>query len=284
MIGEAELRRWAGTWGIDPMIVDLDYVLGCFLASLYEQVDAEIFRFKGGTCLRKCYFGDYRFSEDLDFTARPGIGPKVLERLIMAALTHAQKQWQIDFDVAPVRVEQIQDEYGKESYQVRVYYRGPLRRGGAARAIRIDVNSDEILTFPAVDRSLIHPYSDHTLLKGMLISCYDLHEVLAEKIRAITGQRHYAIARDLYDIAELLQRHETDRDTLARVLPAKLEIKGISAGPVDLAQWEERKPDYAADWQRNLIYLLAPQMETDFERVWLAVTTLLQELNDHMNR
>ncbi|WP_353616855.1 nucleotidyl transferase AbiEii/AbiGii toxin family protein [Cytophaga sp. FL35] len=25
--------------------------------------------FKGGTCLRKCYFPDYRFSEDLDFTS-----------------------------------------------------------------------------------------------------------------------------------------------------------------------------------------------------------------------
>jgi predicted nucleotidyltransferase component of viral defense system len=26
------------------------------------------FIFKGGTCLKKCYFEDYRFSEDLDFT------------------------------------------------------------------------------------------------------------------------------------------------------------------------------------------------------------------------
>ncbi|WP_134089972.1 nucleotidyl transferase AbiEii/AbiGii toxin family protein [Olivibacter sp. XZL3] len=25
--------------------------------------------FKGGTCLRKCYIPDYRFSEDLDFTS-----------------------------------------------------------------------------------------------------------------------------------------------------------------------------------------------------------------------
>ena len=26
--------------------------------------------FKGGTCLKKCYFETYRFSEDLDFTLR----------------------------------------------------------------------------------------------------------------------------------------------------------------------------------------------------------------------
>lgn len=26
--------------------------------------------FKGGTCLKKCYFETYRFSEDLNFTVR----------------------------------------------------------------------------------------------------------------------------------------------------------------------------------------------------------------------
>jgi len=25
MIGEAELRRWAARWSVDPMVVDLDY-------------------------------------------------------------------------------------------------------------------------------------------------------------------------------------------------------------------------------------------------------------------
>lgn len=31
---------------------------------------AETWIFKGGTCLKKCYFETYRFSEDLDFTVR----------------------------------------------------------------------------------------------------------------------------------------------------------------------------------------------------------------------
>ena len=75
MISEAELRRQAARWQVDPMVVNLDYSLGWFLAAFYsnEKV-AEQLRFKGGTCLRKCYFADYRFSEDLDFTVLPG-GP-----------------------------------------------------------------------------------------------------------------------------------------------------------------------------------------------------------------
>ena len=28
----------------------------------------ELLVFKGGTALKRCHFGDYRFSEDLDFT------------------------------------------------------------------------------------------------------------------------------------------------------------------------------------------------------------------------
>lgn len=42
--------------------------------------------FKGGTCLRKCYFEDYRFSEDLDFTAiNPDfvLDKKLLDKIMM---------------------------------------------------------------------------------------------------------------------------------------------------------------------------------------------------------
>jgi predicted nucleotidyltransferase component of viral defense system len=31
-------------------------------------------RFKGGTCLKKCYFADFRFSEDMDFTPEGSAG------------------------------------------------------------------------------------------------------------------------------------------------------------------------------------------------------------------
>ncbi len=57
MIAEAEIRRYAAQWGVDPMVVDLDYTLSWFLAALYGTTkSADLLRFKGGTCLRKCYF------------------------------------------------------------------------------------------------------------------------------------------------------------------------------------------------------------------------------------
>lgn len=68
MIVQREIIDRAKTWRVPPDTVDKDYVLGHFLSAFVAYYgDALIF--KGGTCLRKCYFENYRFSEDLDFTA-----------------------------------------------------------------------------------------------------------------------------------------------------------------------------------------------------------------------
>ena len=39
--------------------------------------------FKGGTALKRCYFGDYRFSEDLDFTL---VGPLSFEEVVQGLI------------------------------------------------------------------------------------------------------------------------------------------------------------------------------------------------------
>ena len=69
MILQKEILEKANAWKVTPSTVDKDYVLGHFLSSFFNfENNRELFLFKGGTCLRKCYFPDYRFSEDLDFT------------------------------------------------------------------------------------------------------------------------------------------------------------------------------------------------------------------------
>ena len=69
MIHRREILDIAGTFGLRPQIVEKDYVLGWALAGIYQPLAlAESRIFKGGTCLKKCYFETYRFSEDLDFT------------------------------------------------------------------------------------------------------------------------------------------------------------------------------------------------------------------------
>ena len=49
-------------------VLERDYCLAWFLAALAESDLKPVLAFKGGTALKRCYFEDYRFSEDLDFT------------------------------------------------------------------------------------------------------------------------------------------------------------------------------------------------------------------------
>jgi predicted nucleotidyltransferase component of viral defense system len=57
--------------GKPQFVLERDYALSYLLAGIatVPELGASLV-FKGGTCLRKAYFPGYRFSEDLDFTAR----------------------------------------------------------------------------------------------------------------------------------------------------------------------------------------------------------------------
>jgi len=69
VIDRRELLAVAANLGLLPNVVEKDYVLGWLLAGIFNHPAlAETWVFKGGTCLKKCYFETYRFSEDLDFT------------------------------------------------------------------------------------------------------------------------------------------------------------------------------------------------------------------------
>lgn len=69
MVRREDLVAIADATGLTPPVVEKDYVLGWLLQGVYRHpMLREQWVFKGGTCLKKCYFETYRFSEDLDFT------------------------------------------------------------------------------------------------------------------------------------------------------------------------------------------------------------------------
>ena len=71
MIDRGEILEAASSFSLLPNVVEKDYILGWILAGINAHEGlAESWIFKGGTCLKKCYFETYRFSEDLDFTLR----------------------------------------------------------------------------------------------------------------------------------------------------------------------------------------------------------------------
>ncbi len=72
----------AGGRRIPEAVLERDYCLAWFLVGLSRSSLREHLVFKGGTALKRCYFGDYRFSEDLDFTLAGDLSFKsILSRL-----------------------------------------------------------------------------------------------------------------------------------------------------------------------------------------------------------
>lgn len=68
MISQSEISKFAAAKIKQDKVIEKDYVLTWILIGLADSSLKDILAFKGGTALKKVYFPDYRYSEDLDFT------------------------------------------------------------------------------------------------------------------------------------------------------------------------------------------------------------------------
>ena len=232
--------------------------------------------FKGGTCLRKCYFPDYRFSEDLDFTATKYLSANDVQLWIAKSVEWINDQDGPDFRIQPIRFEIVDDDYGSESYQAGIYYRGPLRWGGSPRTVKLDITRAETVFLPLQEKQIIHSYSDQASFLGAAIPCYCLEEIIAEKIRAVGGQRRFAVSRDLYDIYHLVSSG-IDLEAVKQILPDKFKARGLSLAAVDMKIIEQRRFEFEKDWERRLNYLVINK-GLGFEVVWKYVLNVLDEI------
>lgn len=124
-------------------------------------------------------------------------------------------------------------------------------------------------------KSIIHKYSDVEELPQVKLQVYSLEEMLAEKLRAISGQRRYAIARDLFNIKYLLTT-PVNVEKVLKSFRRKCEIKGIKVKDINIEELKKRKQDYEVNWKNNLEYLIPENMTILFEDAWLASMNLLE--------
>jgi predicted nucleotidyltransferase component of viral defense system len=229
MIDRREILDAASTFRLLANVVEKDYVLGWLLAGINAHDDlSESWVFKGGTCLKKCFFETYRFSEDLDFTLKD---EAQLDENFLQATLQDVVAWVTDQSGLTIPPDQLEfDIYtnprGRLSCQGKVAYRGPISpTSGGWPKIKLDLTADEKLVLPAVRREVFHPYTDRPE-EGFWISCYAYEEAFGEKVRAL-GER--TRPRDLYDVVNLY-RHVDTRPSAAvlhDVLQQKCAYKGI---------------------------------------------------------
>jgi predicted nucleotidyltransferase component of viral defense system len=266
MIGRQEILEFAREVGLDPNVVEKDYVLGWMLAGISRHPRArDTWLFKGGTCLKKCYFETYRFSEDLDFTLLDGshVDEASLREIFAEITEWVYGESGVEFPEAARAIEIYINPRGNRSAQGRVGYRGPMQRQADLPRVRFDLTNDERVVREGVRRRVHHPYSDEPE-GGIDVLAYCFEEVFAEKLRALTERQR---PRDLYDVVHL-HRHETgaDRAAVREVLRAKCEFKGIAVPTFEMIRSSPQHAEMRADWQQMLAHQL-PELPP-FDSFW----------------
>jgi predicted nucleotidyltransferase component of viral defense system len=256
VIDRRELLATAANLGLLPNVVEKDYVLGWLLAGIFNHPAlADKWVFKGGTCLKKCYFETYRFSEDLDFTLTDDshLNVDFLVATFREISAWVYEQTGIELPPDKVYFEVYQNRRDRPAGEGRISYRGPLApSSGDLPRIKLDLTVDELLILPPVDRPVSHPYSD-TPESGIMARCYSYEEVFAEKVRALAER---ARPRDLYDVINLFRHDEFHpaAPVIHDVLAKKCTFKGIPFPTV--AALSRLREELEGDWAVMLTHQL----------------------------
>jgi predicted nucleotidyltransferase component of viral defense system len=200
MLTQVQVRRFAHESGIkDLQVVEKEILLTYLLQLLAETGFLREVAFKGGTCIRKTWFGAKgRFSTDLDFTS------------VVAGKTADDAVMQLaDLMSAPFHDIQFGLDLGDKgwyeagdgvSWGSEPHYRHAWGEG----TIKLQVSNREVPTLPPDDRSQLEvSYFGLLPFRPSAIPCLRIEEILAEKIRA-TYQR--AKPRDIWDLDQFANR------------------------------------------------------------------------------
>ncbi len=252
MIPKAELMAAAEESELLPTTIEKDHALGWILFGIARHPILGQWVFKGGTCLKKCYFDTYRFSEDLDFTLPDDMTADDIADGLRAVADRVSHASGLEIPADGVEVEQSVNKQGQVTFQARIAFRGPLALPRQSRQrIKFDLTHHELLGGTPAHRPVFHPYSDMPQPPA-LVRCYALEEILAEKTRALVQRA--GRARDVFDLVNIGRNFRDHVDVgRARDLAArKFAFKGLT-GPTPEGILSAIERDVlATDWENAL--------------------------------
>ena len=241
-------------------VLERDYCLGWFLAALSLSDLKPVLGFKGGTALKRCYFGDYRFSEDLDFTLLEEISLDEILRRLDAVYRGVHYGSGITF----VFDRQDRQQHAN-SYTFYLKYTGPLPAGND---VKVDITVRERLVFPLEDRAVHRGYDEFTdLPEDRSILVYSLKEIVTEKVLALMDRARNE-PRDLFDLWHLTSNEGIELDHLIDAIRQKLDFRGKDCMGIEKAILQ-KEARLKALWSARLAYQMShlPAFEVVFRAV-----------------
>jgi predicted nucleotidyltransferase component of viral defense system len=281
-IKQKEIQEIAERFGVPANTIDKDYVLGHFLNELFQRVWAKNnFLFKGGTCLKKCYFDHYRFSEDIDIT--------VINKAFILKKADIQQVCNAIFEKTGIafkilKFEEVPSQDIFMGWDCKICFWGanhlqssrPVFGKDCHTFIELEIRIHEKIIFDSEIRKLIHPYSDNGGI-SVMIPCYSIHEILAEKMRSLI-QRNRGEARDYYDLWYIKNSvAEINWQLVKQAFLEKCNFKNIAFTGVNDFFKESRLKQVESTWHGRLSHQLPKSMRIDMK-------TAIEELIDFFNK
>ncbi len=265
MIKPVEIQQKAREIGVRDQQIEKDYILSWILKGTahHEQL-SKIIVFKGGTVLKKIYFEDYRFSEDLDFTL---LNNEIINEQIFDWFNEIFEYVKEEANIPLAIIDKNEHEDGGINFYIS--YTGPLGGIGSNKKVKVDISKSEQLEYAPVLKDVIVGYSD---IKEHLLLCYSLEEILIEKMRTVMQRMQ---ARDFYDIWFLLEQHGMDAAFHMKEFEKKCAGKKLNHADFQ-KKLAERLPQYKARWKNSM----SEQIKDlpDFEQVEREVQRHLKKL------
>jgi predicted nucleotidyltransferase component of viral defense system len=231
MIPGEEIKEFARDLGVPTSTIERDYAQSWLLEPLSENLEMV---FKGGTSIRKLYLGNYRFSDDLDYTLLDDYSRDSIQEKVYDAVQNSKYKSGVPYEDS-VKVDEVTN-----GFRAFIGFR-ILNLRGYPINIKLDLTSkeNEIIKLEPIVLPLINPYSDSLNVR---VLSYQLPEILAEKIRSLFQRTR---PRDLYDVWRL-SKLELD---VTKILRDKFEFKGIA---FDLRDLDARQGDFVNSWESSL--------------------------------
>lgn len=274
------LESTSAQTGFPLLLLEKDYYLTILLSKINTLSQDLIF--KGGTCLNKIYYSYYRLSEDLDFTLK--LSPDNPSRTIKRKLFKPIKETILSYVQAfGMRIHDLDNIGHNQSSQYIIYvdYDSEVLEKPQTIKLEIGLRFNPLLPTrnKKINHKFLHPFTQEPLFDGGMITCLDLKDIVAEKLRA-SATRINVAPRDFYDLGFIIQSGFNFRDkNLWELVKIKLGEDGfdtdLSRYRTNLGRSDKEIAEMAGRIDSELLEVLTPQERKSFQ-----LEHVLHQIND----
>ncbi len=198
MIPLAEINAAAKKYKVPAETIEKDYVISWILVCLAQSKLKNNFIFYGGTAIKKIYFDDHRFSEDIDLLSSQLYTHEYLFKELQI-LNYAKDKTNLVLEIKNDTI-----KYDKNRLQLFIQYTGYEEISAIPKEVRIDLTMNMDLFGKTKPSKLLESYSDLKKPETVL-SVMTLNTILGNKLGLLIDSTRNE-PRDIFDIWFLLKR------------------------------------------------------------------------------